>query len=147
MARLEFCSGRNWVPLHCHYSLVHTVVRINPGSNTPRNNSCEAIYFLSQNHPSKTNKTCGTLLEKQGWTHNWCSSMGPYKWTFQCRATGKNLQQFCIEQDVIWKNYRKRWTIEMDVDKESKNPRCQRDLMLMRMDQANLFIIRKEYLK
>ena len=42
-------------------------------------------------HPSKTNKTCETLLEKPGRTHKWCSSMDPYMWTRQCWLTSKNL--------------------------------------------------------
>ena len=33
------------------------------------------------NHPSRTNKTCRTLLEKQGRTYKWRSSMNPYTWT------------------------------------------------------------------
>ena len=40
---------------------------------------------------SKANKTCGTLLVKQGQSHMWCSSMDPYTWTYQCWLTNKNL--------------------------------------------------------
>ena len=32
-------------------------------------NSCTASNLPSQNYPSKTNKTCRSLLKKQGWTH------------------------------------------------------------------------------
>ena len=38
---------------------------------------------ISTNNPSKMNKTCGTLLEKQGQTHKWRSSMDPYTWMCQ----------------------------------------------------------------
>ena len=44
-----------------------------------------------KNHPRKTNKTCGTLMEKQGQTHKWHSSMNPYLWMCQCWPTNKNL--------------------------------------------------------
>ena len=43
------------------------------------------------NHPSMTNKTCGTLLEKQGQTHKWRFPMDPYTWTCQCWLTNKSL--------------------------------------------------------
>ena len=39
-----------------------------------------------KNYPSKTNKTCGTLLKKQGQT-----SMDPYTRTYQSSSTGKDL--------------------------------------------------------
>ena len=41
---------------------------INLGSNTSQNNNCTVTYLSSLNHPSKTNKTSVTLLEKQGRT-------------------------------------------------------------------------------
>ena len=63
----------------------------NPGSNTKRNNSCTVTYLRSQNHSSKKNKICGTLLEKQGRIHKWRSSMDPYTWMCQCWPTSKNL--------------------------------------------------------
>ena len=44
-----------------------------------------------KNHPNQTNKTCGTLLEKQGRTHKWRSSMDPFTWTCQSWPTNKNL--------------------------------------------------------
>ena len=43
------------------------------------------------NHPSKTNKIYGALLEKQGWTHKWCSLIDSYIWTYQCSRTSKDL--------------------------------------------------------
>ena len=49
-----------------------------------KNKMCTASYLQSQKL-SKTNKTCGTLLEK------WCSSMDPYTLTCLCWLTSKNL--------------------------------------------------------
>ena len=43
-----------------------------------------AVQLLTshlKNHSSKTNKTCGTLLERQGRTHKRRSSLDPYSWT------------------------------------------------------------------
>ena len=39
-----------------------------------------------KNHPSKTSKTCGTLLEKQGRTPKWRSSVGAYTWALSVLA-------------------------------------------------------------
>ena len=36
------------------------------------------------NHPSKTNRTCWALLEKQGRTHKWRSPVDSYTWTHWC---------------------------------------------------------------
>ena len=47
------------------------------------------------NHSSKTNKTYGTLLEKQGRIHKRRSSMNSYTWMCQCWPTSKNLHQLC----------------------------------------------------
>ena len=65
----------------------------NPENNTPRNNSCTATYFPSQKHPSKTN---GTLLEKQGRTHKWRSSIDPFTWSCQCWPIWKNLPKTAL---------------------------------------------------
>ena len=43
-----------------------------------------------KNHPSKTNKTCGTLLEKQEQTDKRHSFMDPFTWTCQHWLTSKN---------------------------------------------------------
>ena len=42
------------------------------------------LQFAShlKNHPSTTNKICETLLEKQGRTHKWRSSMDLYTATY-----------------------------------------------------------------
>ena len=51
------------------------------------------LPFYHQNHPSKTIKTCGTLLEKQGWPHMWpdCSKVGWPTRTYQ--------QQICVNTE------------------------------------------------
>ena len=48
----------------------------------------EAVKPLTSHHrnyPSKTNKTCGVLLKKQGRTHEWLL-MDPFTWT--CASVG-----------------------------------------------------------
>ena len=52
-------------------------------------------------HPSKTSKTCGTLLEMQGRTHKWRSSMDPYTWTCQCWPISKNLFTSALCRDKM----------------------------------------------
>ena len=44
-----------------------------------------------KNHPNKTNKTCGTLQEKQIQTHKCLSSLDPYTWMCQCWPTSTNI--------------------------------------------------------
>ena len=36
-------------------------------------------------------KTCRTLLEKQGWSHEWCSPIDPFTLKCLCWTTSKNL--------------------------------------------------------
>ena len=56
-----------------------------------------AVFFFSvrqltlqlKNHPSKTNKLSGTLLEKQELTYKLCFSMDPHKWMCQCWLMSK----------------------------------------------------------
>ena len=43
------------------------------------------------NRSSKTNKMCGTQLNKQGRIHKGLSQIDSYTWTCQCRVTSKNL--------------------------------------------------------
>ena len=81
----------------------------NSGSYILWNRSCTTpptSHF--ENHPNKTNKTCKTLLEKQGQTHKWCSLMDPFTQMCQCWPTNKNLpgQQFsmdrgCGQEDLL----------------------------------------------
>ena len=49
------------------------------------------------NHSNQTNKTCGTLLEKQGWTHKQSSLMNSCTWKCQCWPTSKDLHQLCAD--------------------------------------------------
>ena len=40
---------------------------------------------------TKTNQTCRTLLEKQGWAHKWCTPMDPHIWPGKSRTTSSNI--------------------------------------------------------
>ena len=63
----------------------------------PKNTT--AVWPLTshlKNHWTKMNKTCGTLLDKQGQTHAH-SSMDSYTWTCHFWLAGKNLHQLCVE--------------------------------------------------
>ena len=44
-----------------------------------------------ENYTSKTNQTRGTLLEKQGRAHKWCTPMDPHIWPCKSRTTSSNL--------------------------------------------------------
>ena len=68
--------------------ILQAILNISKKQHPP--NSCTVTYHL-WNHPSKTNKTCRTLQEKQGQTHKWRSSMDHYTWTCQCWPTSNNL--------------------------------------------------------
>ena len=48
------------------------------------------------NYPSKMNKTCGVIVEKQGQTHKQCFSIDLYIWMHQCWLTSKNFYQLCV---------------------------------------------------
>ena len=43
-----------------------------------------------KNHPSKTNKKCRTLLEKQDRIHEWLCSIDSHTWICQCWAINKD---------------------------------------------------------
>ena len=49
------------------------------------------------NHSNKTNKICGTLLEKQGRTHKRRSLIDSYRWRSQCLPTSKDLHQLSTD--------------------------------------------------
>ena len=57
-----------------------------------------------KNHPSEINKTCGTLLEKQGQAHKWQSS------THGCTSVGQPartyLHQLCVDPGCSLENLR-----------------------------------------
>ena len=44
-----------------------------------------------ENYPSWTNQICGTLLEKQGRAHKWCTPMNPRIWSGKSRTTSSNI--------------------------------------------------------
>ena len=39
----------------------------------------------------RRNQTCGTLLEKQGRAHKWCTLMDPHTWPCKSRTTSTNI--------------------------------------------------------
>ena len=51
-----------------------------------------------ENHPSQTNKTCGTMLKKQGRAHKWCFLIDPYSRTCQGWPTSKTLPTTVLRQ-------------------------------------------------
>ena len=63
----------------------------------------------------------GTLLEKQGWTHKWHSSMDPFKWTCWCLLTSKNLFTSTLTQNLFWKTCQELWMIGMDGEREKES--------------------------
>ena len=67
-----------------------------------------------KNHPSKTNKTCRTLLEKQWQSHKLCFSMDPYIWICQSWLISS------VEiLDRVWKTCWEWWMIGTDGERES----------------------------
>ena len=68
-------------------------------------------YVRLKSYLSKTNKTCRTLLEKQGRTHKCRSSMDPYTWTCQCWTYP---HQLCTDTGCSLEDHRERWMIRMD---------------------------------
>ena len=51
-------------------------------------------------HPSKTNKTCRELLNKQWWTRKKCSSVDSNIWTHRCWPTSKTyIHHICTDTD------------------------------------------------
>ena len=57
------------------------------------------------NHPSKTNKKCWAQLEKQGWAHEWLSSVDSHTRTHKCWSTSKiYIHQLCADTACHQKN-------------------------------------------
>ena len=56
-----------------------------------------------KNHLSKTNKTYGTLLEKQRWTQKRRSSMNFFTVVCKCWLTNLDLHLSVRTHDVVWK--------------------------------------------
>ena len=53
------------------------------------------------NHLNKTNRACGTQLEKQRQTHKWRSPMNPFTWTCQCSLTTRTYKSSVRTQNVV----------------------------------------------
>ena len=81
----------------------------------------QPLSSYPKKHLSKTNKTCGTQLEKQGWTHKKCSSMDPDTWIYQ-----QELIYICsvLTLDVIWRIWPEQWMIRTDGEKERVREIC-----------------------
>ena len=86
-----------------------------------------------ENYSSWTNQTCRTLLEKQGWTHKWCTLMDPHTWPCKSRSTSTN-----IHSANMWRygmlSRRPAWGDERlgKVAREGQGYPCyQHDMMMM----------------
>ena len=55
-----------------------------------------------KNHPNKTNKTCGTVLENQGRTHKWLSPMDSSNGCDSVGRATRIYNSFVWTQDVVW---------------------------------------------
>ena len=91
----------------------------NPGSNFPWNSRGAATSFYVKNFTIKTDKTCGTVLEKSGWTHL-TLSYGPFcivapVFTDQQELTYNSSVR---TQNVFEKTCWKRWMIGMTGERE-----------------------------
>ena len=106
----------------------------NPGSNILEKTAVRPFNSHLKNHPSKTNKTCETQLEKQGGTHvtffHWLLHMdvSVFDW-----LTITHLHQFCGETG---------WSLEdLPGWRESQgNPCCQHDLIISSWSIINIII-------
>ena len=68
------------------------------------------LTFHLTNHPSNTNKTWATLMEKQGRTHKWCSSMDPFTWSCLSWLTQLSADTGCgLEDQPGTMDIRDRW--------------------------------------
>ena len=93
-----------------------------------------------KNHPSKTNRICGALLEEQIWTHKQCSSMDPYTWMCQYWPTSKNLHQLCMDTRCSLKDL---LGVMDDKDRQKEslgNPCYQCDWVMIFCQRKMLFI-------
>ena len=71
--------------------VLSAVLNISWKQHLTKKSSCIVTYFQLQKLSKLKNKTCGALMEKQGW-----SSMGPYTWMNQCWLISKSLHQLCV---------------------------------------------------
>ena len=80
---------------------------------------------ISKNHPSKTNKICGILLEKQGRTYKWRSSLDPLHMDVQVLVYQPKLIYISSvqTQNVVWKTCRGQGMIETDAERDTERER------------------------
>ena len=67
--------------------------------------------------------TCGTLLEKQGRAHKWCTPMDPHIWPGKSRLTcllKHTYSSYVRIRDVALKTWQKRWTIGRSGERGSR---------------------------
>ena len=84
--RLEEEAGRK---LHKN---VESSIKQVLATNTPRDSNYTDTCPPSQKtYTSSTNQTRGTLLEKQGRAHKWCTPVDPHSWMCKCGTTSTNL--------------------------------------------------------
>ena len=90
-----------------------------------------------KNHTSKTNKTCGTLLEKRGRTRKWCFSYEALHTVVPVLADQQELIYISSvrTQDVVWKTCQERWIIEMDGGRDSA-----KSVLSARLDDIYIYI-------
>ena len=59
------------------------------------------LTYSLTNHPRKTNKTCSTVLRKQGQTRNRRSLMDSDTWTHQCWSTNSVRMLDMVERTIF----------------------------------------------
>ena len=76
---------------------------------------------ITKNIQVRQSQTCRTLLEKQGWTHKWCTLMDPHTWP--CKKQDDQHEHtsssYVRIRDVVLKTYLGRWTIGRSVERGS----------------------------
>ena len=50
----------------------------------------------------KTNQTCRSLPERQGWAHKWCTPMKPHIWPGKSRTTSTNIHPAAMWGYRVW---------------------------------------------
>ena len=126
MDALDGCLWNMEKKLDRNYTIILHVLKATPQKTT----FLHHLPLISQTILVRQTRR-GALLEKQGWTHNRCSSVDSYTWTHQYWSTSKNLHQLCVDtrcslEDLSGMMYdRDRWWETRDTSC------CQCDLMIM----------------
>ena len=132
-----------WWKLHKHAtSYLELMLEATPHETT----DVRPLISHRKNLPDKTNKTCGTLMGKQGQR----SSIDPYKWTVLTDQQGLTHSSSEQTENVVWNTYRKRWIIGMDGETETEGSKefYQWDLMMtMMMMMLYIYIYIYIYIK